>query len=168
MAKFPGHEVQSTEIAEKVLRRLKFGNKDRKYIKYLVSHHMDKPTEDIINSPKATRRWIQRMTEKGTVPDGWVYESIEFMKADEKAGKVQPDRLDRINRFETQVREAMEYKPPLSRHSLAVSGKDIMGELNIPPSKEVGTILSCLLERVTENPNLNNKADLLKLSHECG
>jgi hypothetical protein len=41
-----------------------------------------------------------------------------------------------------------------------------MSELGIPPSPRVGRILSELFERVTDDPTLNTREQLLRLARE--
>ena len=43
---------------------------------------------------------------------------------------------------------------------LAINGGDVMRVLRIPPSREVGMILERLLERVIDDPSLNEPAKL--------
>jgi tRNA nucleotidyltransferase (CCA-adding enzyme) len=53
----------------------------------------------------------------------------------------------------------MEEGNALSIKDLAVNGKDIM-DLGIPKGPKVGETLSYLLERVLEEPSLNEKSKL--------
>ena len=55
-----------------------------------------------------------------------------------------------------------------SLKDLAIDGNDVMKELGIAPSPEVGRILNELFERVTEEPKLNTREKLLELAREIG
>jgi tRNA nucleotidyltransferase (CCA-adding enzyme) len=64
--------------------------------------------------------------------------------------------LSNIIRFHDEI---MEEGNVLSIKDLAVNGKDIM-DLGIPKGPKVGETLSYLLERVLEEPTLNEKSKL--------
>ncbi len=51
---------------------------------------------------------------------------------------------------------------------LAIDGKDVMRVLSIPPGKKVGQILDNLLERVLDDPTLNQKETLERLARAMG
>ena len=53
-------------------------------------------------------------------------------------------------------------KQPLTVKDLAINGYDLMG-LGIQQGKEIGIALNWLLEKVLNNPELNNKEILLDL-----
>ena len=57
-----------------------------------------------------------------------------------------------------------ENKSPCSRSDLAVSGRDLMGEGF--SGRDVGRILGLLLERVLEEPSLNQRETLLSIAEE--
>jgi len=49
-------------------------------------------------------------------------------------------------------------------HDLAIDGNDVMRELGIPPSPDVGRILNALFERVLDEPALNTREKLIELA----
>ena len=49
---------------------------------------------------------------------------------------------------------------------LAIGGEDVMRELGVGPGRQVGQVLSRLLERVLDDPDLNTKEMLLRLLPE--
>ena len=51
---------------------------------------------------------------------------------------------------------------------LAVSGSDLIRENGMQPGKEVGEVLSCLLDLVIEDPALNQKETLLQRAKSFG
>ena len=53
----------------------------------------------------------------------------------------------------------------VSLKQLAVNGKDII-ELGVTPGKHLGEILEQLLQKVLDNPSLNQKESLLSLVKE--
>jgi tRNA nucleotidyltransferase (CCA-adding enzyme) len=64
------------------------------------------------------------------------------------------------------VQEEIRAASAFSLKDLAIDGNDVMKELGIPPSRRVGEILNELFERVTDDPRLNTRETLLKLTHE--
>jgi tRNA nucleotidyltransferase (CCA-adding enzyme) len=54
----------------------------------------------------------------------------------------------------------------LSIGDLAIGGNDVMAKLGIPPGRRVGDVLKALLERVIEDPSLNERERLLALVPE--
>lgn len=53
-------------------------------------------------------------------------------------------------------------KQPLTIKDLDINGHDLM-KLGINQGKEIGIMLNKLLDIILENPNLNNKEDLIKI-----
>jgi tRNA nucleotidyltransferase (CCA-adding enzyme) len=49
---------------------------------------------------------------------------------------------------------------------LAIDGRDVMRMLGVPPGREIGVILERLLERVLDDPSLNDRAKLEALLPE--
>jgi hypothetical protein len=54
-----------------------------------------------------------------------------------------------------------------STKDLAISGRDIMEKLSVRPGPIVGRILEQMLERVIEEPALNERETLLSLVEAC-
>ena len=63
---------------------------------------------------------------------------------------------DRFNR-------ELERAAAIKVSDLAVSGDDVMRELHLPPGPQVGKILTRLLDRVLDDPNLNSRENLIRL-----
>lgn len=62
--------------------------------------------------------------------------------------------------------EEMEARPALSVGDLAVSGKDVMAHLGVPPGPLIGEVLRALFERVLQDPALNTRERALQLLPE--
>lgn len=52
----------------------------------------------------------------------------------------------------------------LSQRELALGGKELMAELGLAPGPRLGTLLAALLERVLEDPTLNQRERLVELA----
>jgi hypothetical protein len=51
---------------------------------------------------------------------------------------------------------------------LAIDGNDVMRLLAIPPGRRVGEVLEALLEKVLDDPSLNERETLARLLREMG
>lgn len=71
-----------------------------------------------------------------------------------------------IDILKNRVSDILASKEPLFIKDLAITGNDLITELNFKPGKNIGVILNFLLENVMQTPELNNKEDLLNLSKQ--
>ena len=71
-----------------------------------------------------------------------------------------------IDILKNRVSDILASKEPIFIKDLAITGNDLITELNFKPGKNIGVILNFLLENVMQTPELNNKEDLLNLSKQ--
>ena len=71
------------------------------------------------------------------------------------------EKVKNLNDIEKLYQEIVETGQCVSLKNLAVTGKDLI-EAGMKPGKEIGDKLNELLEMVIENPELNEKNELLK------
>ena len=109
-------------------------------------------------SDAAVRRWIRRVTRE-RVDDLYALNRADVLG---KGRDVTTD-LDALTQLQGRVAGVLAAKDALSVRELAIDGKDVMRELSIKPSRRVGEILEGLLERVVEDPALNEREALLAL-----
>jgi tRNA nucleotidyltransferase (CCA-adding enzyme) len=112
-------------------------------------------------SDAAVRRWIQRVSPE-RVEDLYALNRADLLG---KGRDVTPD-LEGLERLKERVAREFAARHALSTRDLAVDGKDVMRELQIKPSRRVGEVLEMLLERVVEDPALNERETLLRLIRE--
>lgn len=152
---FYGHAAKGEEVANTILRRLKFDTdtitKVRKYVKY----HDD----FIAPERESVRRAINKFGEEYALP------IIELMIADNssKSTLEQEERLERLGKIYDLYLDIIDKKECVSLRTLAISGNDLM-ELGIPKGKEIGVILNKLLDKVLSNPEHNTKEYLTSLA----
>lgn len=159
---FFGHPEVSKEMADDIMRRLKFDNKTREDVLTIVKWHDLRPAVTV----KAVRKVIMKVTPE--LFDKWV--AIKY--ADN--GAQSPELADRragIHGVEELGHELMESEEALSLKTLRINGRDIMS-LGIMQGPEVGKIMSALLNDVLEE-KLPNEHDALmekakELSHSYG
>ena len=159
---FYGHENYSAEIAKEVLKRLKISTRilDRpvssERIILLVKNHMFFYPPG--TSDKAVRRLLARLQPEN-IPD-----FLLLQRADILAGSPsKQERLPHLTQLALTISRILEENPPLQEKDLALTGKEIMSALQLPPGKKVGQIKKKLLQAVIDNPKLNNKVTLLKI-----
>ncbi len=72
-----------------------------------------------------------------------------------------PGRGDAALRLRDRLHTERARRPPLSIGELALSGKELLGELGLTPGPQVGALLAGLLEEVLVDPGRNQRAMLL-------
>jgi tRNA nucleotidyltransferase (CCA-adding enzyme) len=157
---FYGHAAAGAELADRLLARLRFANRDRERIVHLVREHMFEYRPEW--SDAAIRRWLRRVGVDA------VADLFDLRIADVLANP----RARGLPQGLEQMRARIEAE--LSRHSalavgdLAADGNDVMRELGIGPGPRVREILAELLEAVTEQPEHNERAWLLSRIRALG
>jgi len=73
-----------------------------------------------------------------------------------------------LDQLEARIEGIRHRQEALGIKDLAVNGEDVMRELDLAPSPKVGRVLKELLERVLEDPALNERATLIALAREIG
>lgn len=153
---FYNHERVGARMADGWLRRLRFSNHDRERIVHLVRHHLICYTDAW--SDGAVRRFIKRVG-----PDA-IDDLLALGHADALAkGRPVQDELDALQRLRERIAQVSAQGAAFGTRDLAIDGRDVMQQLQIPPSRRVGKILEALLERVLDAPELNERDTLLAL-----
>ena len=149
---FHGHPQVGAEMSRKILRRLKFDNDTIHRVMALVRAHDDRPPLQ----GRSVRRAIYR---NGTEQ---YPELFEVKRADilAQSSFLQQEKLLYVDRYEHMYQQIMEKEQCLSLKELAVNGSDLIAR-GIQPGKEIGEILHHMLEKVLEEPELNEKEVLL-------
>jgi tRNA nucleotidyltransferase (CCA-adding enzyme) len=151
---FYEHERVGAEIADPILMRLKFSNDERARIVALVRHHLICYADDWTDA--AVRRWLRRVTPELAV-------DLYALGAADALGKGREASADieSLGRLRARVEALLAAGAALSARDLALDGKVLMSELGVPPSRLIGQILEHLVERVTDEPELNERQALL-------
>jgi len=132
-----GHEEVGADIAEAVMKRLKFENDATERVKKMVRNHMRGHHLAEASGTKAIRKFIR------DVGDELVDSILNLARADE-LGKIPatnniPDLIEKIKK----VRETS--KDKITEKAI-LDGKEIMDLLKIPTGAEVGRAKKILLE----------------------
>ncbi len=151
---FREHQKVSEEIAQKVLRRLRFDNDTIHKVKTLVYWH-ECPWDC---TPASVRRALHKIQ-----PELFPL-LLKLRRADIMAQSdyKREEKLERLVKIESIYKEIMEKQECISVKMLAVSGKDLI-EAGMKPGKEIGDTLDRFMEIVLEEPEKNTKEYLLSL-----
>jgi len=150
---FHGHAAVSAEIADIVMKRLRFDNDTRLKVVKLVKYHDLK----VELTPKYVRRAIVKLGEE-LFPL-----LLEVKRADFLAQSMymREEKEAELRELEKIYRQILEEKNCISLKDLAVNGGDLI-KAGIKPGKEIGEILQKLLDLVLESPECNTKDFLLE------
>ena len=151
---FHGHAKLGAEMANGILRRLKFDNDTRKRVVRLVEFHDDR---QFPLNHRGVRRAIHRIG-ADLFPD-----YLKLARADALAQNpaLLPEKLARLSEIERLYTEILEAQNCLSLKDLAVTGRDLI-DAGVKPGPTLGVILNVMLEAVIEHPEYNTKEYLLE------
>ena len=149
---FHGHVEQSAEMADKIMKRLRFDNDTREKVVRLVKYH----DLEIGLTPKAVRRAIVKVGQ-----ELFPY-LLEVKKADMLAQSMykRDEKEAELEELQKIYNEVIANNDCTSVKMLAVNGSDLI-QAGMKPGKQLGETLQQLLELVLENPSLNTKEFLL-------
>lgn len=150
---FYKHNVMGANMTKDILKRLKFDNKTIEKVYILILEHMSwfEKTSDA-----TVKRFIGRVG----------IENLEdlFMLqiADSKASAKEYAGGSEILNTKARCEKILKENQPLSVKDLNIGGKELM-ELGVLQGKNIGVILSELLNLVLENSELNHKEKLIEI-----
>ena len=154
---FHGHGIQSHDVAERVLDRLRFDNKTKQEVLELVLYH----DTTIEPTPRTVRKWLHKIGEHR------LSQLIDVRMADilAHAKGTQESRIERCAALGAIMSEVLEAEQCFSLKDLKVNGCDIIG-LGVEQGKIVGKILNTLLDGVISETVENNREALLQKAVE--
>jgi len=151
---FYGHPAVSAQLADQMLRALKFDNKTRERVVLLVERHDAQlpPRSQVI------RRWLNRLG-----PEAF-FQLLEVKRADNmgQAPEKVRDRLAELDEIRAKAEQILAERQCLTLKDLAVDGRDVIAA-GVAPGPEVGRVLEGLLERALSGEISNKREILLKL-----
>ena len=75
------------------------------------------------------------------------------------------EKLEKVAYIEKLYQEILNRRDAVTLKDLAISGSDLIAE-GMSPGRQIGETLAALLDKVLEDPGLNTREILLKLSKE--
>ncbi len=154
---FYNHGTVGEDISKEVLRRLKFDNDTIYKVSRLIRYH----DYDIHLSARGVRRAIYKIGED-IFPYLFAVKLADTLAQSDYEREEKLSTLSQLHRIYEQVLEAKEC---VSLKTLAVTGSDLIAD-GMAPGRELGEVLNRLLEIVLEDPEHNNKEELLKYARE--
>jgi tRNA nucleotidyltransferase (CCA-adding enzyme) len=159
---FYRHEIVGAAMTRDMLGRFRFSNGVIDRVERLVRQHMF--AADPHMKDAAVRRFIRRIEIENI-------EHLFALRAADVAGSGLPKRGDHNERFADRVRAEIDRKPAFSIADLRVSGEDVVEVMigrglaapGFRGDERVGDALRWLFERVTDAPERNERASLLRL-----
>lgn len=153
---FYGHPVKGSEMARRILRRLKFDNDTTDLVCRLIRWHDDNPEL----SEKSIRKAVSRIG-MDLYPALFLVKRADILA---QSSFQRAEKLSYLDGYERLYDEIREKQQCLTLKQLAVSGNDLIAE-GMKPGKEIGAMLKQLLEIVLEDPAQNTKEILLEQAH---
>lgn len=152
------HEYVGAEMAEEVCRRWKLSNADRERVVAMVAHHM------FFYTPEWTDGTVRRFVRK-IGPD--LLPRLFALREGDIAGRgFQENPETELGELRRRIAVVAAEDAAMRVSDLAINGRDVMRILDIAPSKAIGVLLERLLDRVLDDPALNNPTDLERLLRE--
>ncbi len=151
------HPLEGEKITRKVMRRLKFDNDTTEKVTKLVLYH----DYDIAPTEAGVRRAVNRIGED-------IFSMIFVVRRADIAAQsdyMREEKLQKVAYIEEIYRRISDRKDAVTLKDLAISGKDLIAA-GMAPGRQIGETLNALLDRVLENPGLNQREILLRISKE--
>ena len=146
------HEHLGARMADDICRRLKLSNKDRERVVALVENHMFWYAPDW--SDGAVRRFIGRVGEE-LLPD------LFALRVGDVCGRGRgEDPEAEIAALKVRIAHELASQRAVKITDLVIDGGDVMRVLGRRPGPIVGVVLRRLLDRVLDDPSLNERATL--------
>lgn len=150
---FKGHGRVSADLADSIMKRLRFDNETRSNVVELVYYH--DATFEVGN--KYVKRWLNKIGKKQ------FRRLLEVRRADIKGRKpdYEAERIEKVNNIERILEEVLAEESCFSLKDLAVNGNDVKETMMLKEGKDVGYWLNEILDRVIDGELNNNKDDLV-------
>lgn len=151
---FYGHNEKGVDMAAGVLRRLKFDNATIDRVKRLVYWHDYGMGQ--VPKIKAFRKALNKMGKD-------LFEDYTYIKYADIMAQSNYHREDKLNNLEVlkeYYKEIVDKEQCVTIKELAITGRDLI-DLGMKPGPMLGATLNMLLDKVLEEPELNDKEKLI-------
>jgi len=170
---FYGHDRMGADMAEQIMKRMKFPKSEIERTKKLIANHMfyyphieegmsDEEKENIEMhrwSDSAVRRFIQRVGEEN------IDDLFKLRMADAQSNPYTSFKPEEITILQKRISDVRHQDMALKVTDLNITGKDLE-QLGVEKGPKMGEILRELLERVLDDPLLNTKEKLSEIVKE--
>ncbi len=150
---FYGHQVVGAKMAKEILKRLKFPKEIVEKVSHLIYYHMF-----YYNVGEVTERGVRRFINRVGIEN--INDLLKLRECDRIGSgvpKAFPYKLRHLMYMIEKVRQE-----PITPKILKINGNDLINEFNLKPGPIIGYILKILLDKVLDNPEINQKETLLE------
>lgn len=148
---FHKHHHRSHEMAEYILRRLKYSNHVVNTVLKLIHYHM---TLIDVNNKKSVKKFMNK------IGSAHLDDFLDLRKADIQGSKTNDD-FESIDEMRDAFYEVLNENHPMTIHDLDINGHDLMELGYIGP--EISRVKHLLLDHVLLHHDDNNKDRLIEL-----
>ncbi|MDD4381887.1 MAG: HD domain-containing protein [Candidatus Dojkabacteria bacterium] len=167
---FYGHDSQGADMAEQIMKRMKFPHTEINKVKLLIKNHMfyyphtqgeeDRTDVDIAHwTDSAVRRFIQRVGQEN------IEDLFRLRMADAESNPKTSFDPKEITLLQGRISDVLHQDMALKVTDLRVKGEDLVA-IGIQEGPELGAILRQLLDIVVDDPSLNTKEVLIEKAKE--
>lgn len=172
---FYGHDQKGAEMTSEIMRRMKFSNAQIEKVTSLIKWHMffypssawrkdndvvDFSNPDVIEDGGWTDAAIRRFIKN--VGEDLIDDLFKLRIADASANPKTTFDPKEIEALQLRIAKVKAEDMALKIADLQIDGEDLIN-LGIVPGPEIGRILNDLLDKVIENPEINNKDELIDI-----
>ena len=150
---FKGHPKKSAEMADEILKRLKYDNDTIGRVKKLIEFHDDRTEAD----RRLMRRFVNRAGRDAFPLIFYVQEADVLAQSTYH----REEKLARLYRIHAMWREIEDNGECVEMPQLAVKGADLIAA-GVSPGPAMGAVLAEMLKDVLEEPEHNTKEYLLE------
>lgn len=153
---FYGHAGASAGVTEQILKRMRFDNDTIKKVSELIYYH----SMELQESLRFTRRMINKLGVEQ------LNRLLTVNRCDKFAQTKNKDSARTaycVYAMRKNIKEILSLEQCTSLKDLAINGHDLI-EVGFKEGREIGRVLNALLERVIEDPNINNYEALILLA----
>lgn len=150
---FKGHGRVGANMADTIMRRLKFDNDTREKVVQLVYYH----GASFEVGKKYVRRWLNKIGVDQ-------FKRLLVLRRADIMGQSEFNREERLQKLDAVkdcLEEVLTEKPAFSVKDLEISGKDVMKYMVMDECPEVGYWLKHILNMVIDGHLQNNREDLI-------
>lgn len=155
---FYGHASKSAEMAEEILKRLKYDSVTISQACILIKYH----DHQIENSDRIIKRMLQRLGEEA------FFALLDIKRAD-NFGQSEKFRYRQeiLQEIEDSARKIIAEKACFSLKDMVLKGNDLI-ELGVSQGPEIGRILEMLLDKVISGEIKNDRQELITYLKKSG
>jgi poly(A) polymerase/tRNA nucleotidyltransferase (CCA-adding enzyme) len=155
---FYNHEVIGARMVRRIMKRLRYSNEDSARVNNLILNHMFHYTEDW--SDGAVRRFMRKVGLEN------IDDLVELRMADRRGNGSRDGLPAPILRLRDRMNKVIEDENAITVKDLNINGHDLMQGFHLKPGPVIGRILNELLEKVLDDPAINEHDALMSLSRD--